>query len=131
MRSPARHSPLRETQPPQRDTAPSERHSPLRETQPPQRDTAPSERHSPLRETQPPQRDTAPSERHSPLRETQPPQRDTAPSDIGLSHLDSPCPHLFLSSLDNHSFMQRPGHPSLGWVKPVSDGKKYGWMGKK
>ena len=27
------------------------------------------------------------------------------------------------------SFLQRPVHPSFGWVKPVMDGKKYGWMG--
>ena len=27
-----------------------------------------------------------------------------------------------------HSCMQRPVHPSFGRVKPVVDGKKYGWM---
>ena len=29
----------------------------------------------------------------------------------------------------DHSFMQRPAHPSFGWVKPFVD--KYKWIGKK
>ena len=28
-----------------------------------------------------------------------------------------------------NSFMQRPVHPSFGWVKPIMDGYKYGWTG--
>ena len=36
---------------------------------------------------------------------------------------------LTLTVID--SFMQRPSHPSFGWVKTIVDGLKYGWTGKK
>ena len=32
---------------------------------------------------------------------------------------------------DDHSFMQRPVHPSFAQVKTILDRYKYGWTGKK